>query len=144
MNESLTRSKKSVGSDKAAHNRRQRYTSVSPEKSSTNLQVHKPDEVWARNHSNRVCGSKEDDRKKRIKSNSSQRPSTQKINKSKRSKSIPSTSTKSAEFLSNEEDRELFAKQRSIIYQLNEIMKKSEIANYEAFMNLNHTNQSCK
>uniref|UniRef100_A0A5K4F428 Uncharacterized protein n=1 Tax=Schistosoma mansoni TaxID=6183 RepID=A0A5K4F428_SCHMA len=80
-----------------------------------------------------------DDYKNRPKNNFSQQLSTQQINKSNRSKSIPSISTRKSEFLSNEEDRALFAKQRSIIYQLNEIMRKSEIANYEAFMNLNHT-----
>nr|CAH8873920.1 unnamed protein product [Trichobilharzia regenti] len=54
-------------------------------------------------------------------------------------KAVLSNMPHKSEFLNNDEERELFAKQRSIIYQLNEIMKRSEIANYEAFINSEHT-----
>ncbi|CAH8667501.1 unnamed protein product [Schistosoma margrebowiei] len=143
MNEKLTQNTKaSDQSKKTVQNRRQRHRSCTPVNLSTNFQFHKSNEVCALKHLNQIreLNVGPDDRKKRSMSNFSQQLSTQQINKSNRSKSIASINTRKSEFLSNEEDRALFAKQRSIIYQLNEIMRKSEIANYEAFMNLNHTN----
>ncbi|KAH8868327.1 hypothetical protein KSF78_0003962 [Schistosoma japonicum] len=81
-----------------------------------------------------------DNHKTQSKWNRTQQLSSQQISKSKRSKNILAINTYRSEFLNNEEDRALFAKQRSIIYQLNEIMRKSEKADYETFMNLNNTN----
>ncbi|CAH8668345.1 unnamed protein product [Heterobilharzia americana] len=83
--------------------------------------------------------SEKGDCRKQSKDNLSSKPSNQPIIKPKRSKSMPSNGARRNGFLNNEEERELFAKQRSVIYRLNEIMRKSELANYEAFMNLSHT-----
>ncbi|CAH8679320.1 unnamed protein product [Schistosoma haematobium] len=143
MNDKLTQNKKSSDPNKKiVQNRRQRHRSCTPGQLSTNFQFQKSDEVCALKHLNQIRGLTDgpDDCKKRSMSNFSQQLSTQQLSKSNRSKSIASINTRKSGFLSNEEDRALFAKQRSIIYQLNEIMRKSEIANYEAFMNLNHTN----
>ncbi|CAH8656992.1 unnamed protein product [Schistosoma guineensis] len=143
MNDKLTQNKKvSDPNKKIVQNRRQRHRSCTPGKLSTNFQFQKSNEVCALKHLNQIRGLTDgsDDCKKRSMSNFSQHLSTQQLSKSNRSKSIATINTRKSEFLSNEEDRALFAKQRSIIYQLNEIMRKSEIANYEAFMNLNHTN----
>ncbi|CAH8677895.1 unnamed protein product [Schistosoma rodhaini] len=142
MDDELTQNKKAPDPNKKmVPNGRQRHRSCTPVKLSRIFPIHKPNEVCTFKHLNQIRGLTDipDDYENRPKNNFSQQLSTQQINKSNRSKSIPSISTRKSEFLSNEEDRALFAKQRSIIYQLNEIMRKSEIANYEAFMNLNHT-----
>ncbi|CAH8671611.1 unnamed protein product [Schistosoma bovis] len=143
MNDKLTQKQKAFDSNKKImQNRRQRHRSCTPGKLSTNFQFQKSNEVCSLKHLNQIRGLTDgpDDCKQRSMSNFSQQLSTQQLSKSNRSKSIASINTRKTGFLSNEEDRALFAKQRSIIYQLNEIMRKSEIANYEAFMNLNHTN----
>ncbi|KAK4474883.1 hypothetical protein MN116_001995 [Schistosoma mekongi] len=82
-----------------------------------------------------------DNHKIQSKWNRTQQPSSQQISRAKGPKNILAINTYRSEFLNNVEDRALFAKQRSIIYQLNEIMRKSEKADYETFMNLNSTNE---
>ncbi|TNN16949.1 hypothetical protein EWB00_000071 [Schistosoma japonicum] len=56
-----------------------------------------------------------DNHKTQSKWNRTQQLSSQQISKSKRSKNILAINTYRSEFLNNEEDRALFAKQRSIV-----------------------------
>ncbi|CAI2735451.1 unnamed protein product [Schistosoma spindalis] len=116
-NDKLTQNKKaSEPSKKIVQNMRQRHRSCTPVKLSTSFQVHKFNEVCTLKHLNQIHGLTDgpDDCIKRSMSNFSQQLSTQQINKSNRSKSIVSISLRKSEFLNNDEDRALFAKQRSI------------------------------